>query len=96
MIAPICNTTPKRRRASLATRLKLMLRSLGENRRTPRIYTEMEIDRLDGNRDFFALDVPTSFAGANNTALLAEFKAPGGYGSVPQHVPNLSQRPPGS
>ena len=42
----------------------------------PRIYTEIAIEQIDGNRDFFADDVPAAFTDVKDAALLAEFKRP--------------------
>src|SRR5262245_24870516 len=73
---------PERRLKSLISRLKMMPNALAEARRNldnpPRIYTEIAIEQLDGNRDFFANDVPAAFAEVNDTVLLAEFKAANG------------------
>src|SRR5207244_10108176 len=40
----------------------------------PKIYTEIAIDQLPGNADFFAKDVPDAFKDVKDAALLAEFK----------------------
>ena len=69
---------PEQRLRSLIARLKLMPNALAEARKNldnpPRIYTEIAIEQLDGNRDFFAVDVPAAFADVKDAALLAEFK----------------------
>ncbi len=69
---------PEQRLKSLTARLKLMPNALAEARKNldnpPRVYTEIAIDQLDGNRDFFALDVPAAFADVKDAALLADFK----------------------
>lgn len=43
-------------------------------RNPPRIYTDIAIDQLPGNIDFFGKDVPDAFKDVKDTALLAEFK----------------------
>jgi uncharacterized protein (DUF885 family) len=69
---------PEQRLKSLISRLKMMPNALAEARRNldspPRIYTEIAIEQLDGNRDFFANDVPAAFAEVQDAALLAEFR----------------------
>ena len=40
----------------------------------PRIYTEIAIEQLDGNRDFFKTAVAAAFPDVKDKALLAEFK----------------------
>ena len=69
---------PEQRLKSLIGRLKLMPNTLAEARKNldnpPRIYTEIAIEQLDGNRDFFALDVPAAFVDVKDAALLAEFR----------------------
>lgn len=68
---------PEQRLRSLTSRLKLMPNALAEARdnldNPPRIYTQIAIDQLDGNRDFFAKDVPAAFAEVKDKALLADF-----------------------
>ncbi|HEX7430181.1 MAG TPA: DUF885 family protein, partial [Mycobacterium sp.] len=53
---------PERRLKSLISRLKMMPNLLAAARTNlenpPRIYTEIAIEQVDGNRDFFASDVP--------------------------------------
>jgi uncharacterized protein (DUF885 family) len=69
---------PEQRLKALISRLKMMPNALAEARKNldnpPRIYTEIAIEQLDGNRDFFANDVPAAFAEVKDAALLAEFK----------------------
>ena len=63
---------------SLISRLNLMPNALAEARSNldnpPRIYTQIAIEQVDGNRDFFASDLPAAFAEVKDAALLAEFK----------------------
>jgi uncharacterized protein (DUF885 family) len=69
---------PEQRLKSLIARLKLMPNVLAEARKNledpPRIYTEIAIEQVDGNREFFELDVPAAFKDVKDAALLAEFK----------------------
>ena len=62
----------------LIAREKAMPAALAEARKNlenpPRIYTQIAIEQLDGNRDFFKTAVTAAFAGVTDTALLAEFK----------------------
>ncbi len=62
----------------LIAREKAMPAALAEARKNlenpPRIYTQIAIDQLDGNREFFRTAVTAAFAGVKDTALLAEFK----------------------
>ncbi|WP_050899674.1 DUF885 domain-containing protein [Mycolicibacterium rhodesiae] len=68
---------PEQRLRSLTARLKLMPNVLAEARKNldnpPRIYTEIAIEQIDGNRDFFAKDVPAAFSDVKDTAALTEF-----------------------
>jgi uncharacterized protein (DUF885 family) len=68
---------PEQRLRSLTNRLKMMPNALSEARDNlddpPHIYTQIAIDQLDGNRDFFAHDVPAAFAEVKDKALLADF-----------------------
>ena len=68
---------PEQRLKSLTARMKLMPGALAEARKNldnpPRVYTEIAIDQVDGNRDFFAEDVPAAFEGVKDPAVLAEF-----------------------
>jgi hypothetical protein len=69
---------PEQRLKSLTSRLKLMPNVLAQGRKNldnpPRVYTEIAIDQIDGNRTFFESDVPAAFAGVKDTALVADFK----------------------
>jgi len=62
----------------LIAREKSMPSALAEARKNldnpPRIYTEIAIEQLDGNRDFFRTAVAAAFPGVKDAALLAEFK----------------------
>ena len=73
---------PEQRLKSLIAREKLMPNALAEARRNmdnpPRVYTEIAIEQLDGNRDFFDRDVPAAFAEVKDAALLAEFRTANG------------------
>ncbi|MEE6168435.1 MULTISPECIES: DUF885 domain-containing protein [unclassified Mycolicibacterium] len=68
---------PEQRLRSLTNRLKLMPNALSAARDNlddpPRIYTQIAIDQLDGNRDFFAKDVPAAFTDVKDKTLLADF-----------------------
>ena len=70
---------PDVRLRSLIARERLMLKTLDEARRNldqpPAIYTEIAIEQLDGNKEFFATAVPAAFEGVGDKALLDEFKA---------------------
>ena len=69
---------PDQRLKSLTARLKLMPNVLNQARvnldNPPHIYTEIAIEQLDGNRDFFELDVPAAFKDVKDPVLLADFK----------------------
>ena len=69
---------PEQRLSALIAREKLMPNALAEARRSlddpPRVFTEIAIEQADGNRDFFADDVPAAFAAVQDPALLAEFE----------------------
>jgi uncharacterized protein (DUF885 family) len=73
---------PEQRLKSLIAREKLIPNALAEARRNmdnpPRVYTEIAIEQVDGNRDFFDVDVPAAFADVKDAALLAEFKTANG------------------
>ncbi len=62
----------------LIAREKGMPGALAEARKNlenpPRIYTQIAIDQLDGNRGFFQTAVTAAFADVKDQALLAEFK----------------------
>ncbi|WP_458319206.1 DUF885 domain-containing protein [Mycolicibacterium brisbanense] len=68
---------PEQRLRSLTNRLKLMPTALSAARDNlddpPRIYTQIAIDQLDGNRDFFAKDVPAAFTEVKDKTLLDDF-----------------------
>jgi uncharacterized protein (DUF885 family) len=70
---------PEDRLKSLIARLKAMPNALAEARKNldnpPRIYTEIAIEQIDGNRAFFAKDVPAAFTDVKDPALLAEFRS---------------------
>ena len=63
----------------LIAREKAMPAALAEARKNlenpPRIYTQIAIDQLDGNREFFQKAVPEAFTKVTDKALLAEFKS---------------------
>ena len=65
------------RMKSLIARMKAMPDALAEARRNldnpPRIYTEIAIEQIDGNRAFFTEDVPAAFTDVKDPGLLAEF-----------------------
>jgi uncharacterized protein (DUF885 family) len=62
----------------LIAREKAMPAALAEARKNldnpPRIYTQIAIDQLDGNRGFFQTAVPGAFTAVKDKALLDEFK----------------------
>jgi uncharacterized protein (DUF885 family) len=62
----------------LIAREKAMPAALAEARRNldnpPRVYTEIAIEQMDGNRGFFETAVASAFPGVTDKALLAEFK----------------------
>ena len=66
----------------LVAREKAMPAALAEARKNldnpPRIYTEIAIEQMDGNRGFFETAVASAFPGVTDKALLAEFKAANG------------------
>jgi uncharacterized protein (DUF885 family) len=66
----------------LIAREKAMPAALAEARKNldnpPRIYTQIAIDQLDGNRSFFETAVPEAFGSVTDKTLLAEFKAANG------------------
>jgi uncharacterized protein (DUF885 family) len=69
---------PEERLRQLIAREKAMPATLAEARKNlenpPRIYTEIAIEQLDGNRDFFRTAVASAFPTVTDKALLAEFK----------------------
>jgi uncharacterized protein (DUF885 family) len=68
---------PEQRMRSLTARLRLMPNVLTEAHKNldnpPRIYTEIAIEQVESNRDFFAKDVPAAFNDVKDAALLDEF-----------------------
>lgn len=70
---------PEERLRNLIAREAAMPAALLEARKNldnpPRIYTEIAIDQLDGNREFFKTAVPQAFAAVTDKALLREFRA---------------------
>src|SRR5437016_13207603 len=42
---------------------------------TPEIYTEIAIEQVDGNRDFFKTAVPGAFTGVTDKPLMSQFTA---------------------
>jgi len=69
---------PEERLRTLIAREKAMPAALQEARKNietpPRIYTQIAIDQLDGNRSFFESAVPGAFKDVTDKALLDEFK----------------------
>ena len=69
---------PEERLRQLIAREKAMPAVLAEARKNldnpPRIYTEIAIEQIDGNRDFFKTAVAAAFPTVTDKALLAEFK----------------------
>jgi Bacterial protein of unknown function (DUF885) len=69
---------PDERLRQLVAREKAMPATLAEARKNldnpPRIYTEIAIEQIDGNRDFFRTAVAPAFPTVTDKALLAEFK----------------------
>ena len=69
---------PEERLRKLIAREKAMPAALQEARKNiespPRIYTQIAIDQLDGNRSFFETAVPGAFKDVTDKALLDEFK----------------------
>ncbi len=69
---------PDQRLRQLVAREKAMPATLAEARKNldnpPRIYTEIAIEQIDGNRDFFRTAVASAFPTVTDKALLAEFK----------------------
>jgi uncharacterized protein (DUF885 family) len=70
--------SPEERLRKLIAREKGMPAALAEARKNldnpPRIYTQIAIDQLDGNRGFFQKAVPEAFTAVKDQALLAEFR----------------------
>jgi uncharacterized protein (DUF885 family) len=69
--------SPEERMIHLTSRMRAMPAALGEARRNlenpPRIYTEIAIDQVDGNRQFFEGAVADAFKDVTDPALLAAF-----------------------
>ena len=69
---------PDERLRQLIAREKAMPAALAEARKNlqnpPRIYTEIAIEQMDGNRGFFETAVASAFSTVADKALLAEFK----------------------
>jgi uncharacterized protein (DUF885 family) len=70
---------PEQRLQSLISRERLMPKVLQDARENlnnpPRIYTEVAIEQLPGNIDFFKNDVPLAFKDVTDRKLLSDFKA---------------------
>jgi uncharacterized protein (DUF885 family) len=70
---------PEERLRKLIAREKAMPGALAQARvnlqNPPRIYTQIAIEQLDGNRSFFETAVTGAFKDVKDAALLAEFKA---------------------
>jgi uncharacterized protein (DUF885 family) len=70
---------PEERLKSLIGRERLMKNVLGKSRANlrnpPRIYTEIALQQIPGNIDFFRSDVPAAFKDVKDGGLLAEFRA---------------------
>ncbi len=68
---------PEARMKALTARMRAMPAALLEARRNlshpPKVYTEIAIEQLDGNREFFDTAVVEAFAGVKDAALRAEF-----------------------
>jgi uncharacterized protein (DUF885 family) len=73
---------PDARLKSLIERERRMPKVLQDGRTNlknpPRIYTEVAIEQMDGNIDFFQNDVPLAFKDVKDPKLLADFKASNG------------------
>jgi hypothetical protein len=69
---------PEVRLKSLIARERLMPKVLAEARNNlknpPKIYTEIAIEQLPGNTDFFENDVPLAFKRVTDSKLLGEFR----------------------
>ncbi len=69
---------PAERMRQLMAREAAMPAVFAEARRNldnpPRIYTEIAIEQLDGNQEFFRTAVPAAFAEVKDAALVAEFR----------------------
>jgi uncharacterized protein (DUF885 family) len=73
---------PEARLKSLIERERRMPKVLQDARANlknpPRIYTEIAIEQMDGNIEFFKNDVPLAFKDVKDPKLLADFKASNG------------------
>jgi uncharacterized protein (DUF885 family) len=73
---------PEARLKSLTERERHMPKVLVDARANlknpPRIYTEIAIEQMDGNIEFFKNDVPLAFKDVKDAKLLADFKASNG------------------
>src|SRR5947208_10031175 len=69
---------PEERLRSVIAREKQISRALIQARSVllnpPKIYTDIAIEQLPGNTDFFKTTVPDSFSDVKDAALLADFK----------------------
>jgi hypothetical protein len=69
---------PEERLRQLIAREKAMPAALAEARTNlqnpPRVYTEIAIEQMDGNRGFFETAVASAFPTVTDKALLTEFK----------------------
>src|SRR5205807_6956830 len=69
---------PEERLRSVIEREKQIPRALTQARKVlrnpPKIYTDIAIEQLPGNIDFFQTTVPEAFKEVKDAALLAEFK----------------------
>jgi uncharacterized protein (DUF885 family) len=68
---------PEQRMKALVARMKAMPKALADARinlvNPPRVYTEIAIQQLDGNRDFFDTAVVDAFSSVTDVALVGEF-----------------------
>ena len=58
--------------------LKVLQDARANLKNPPRIYTEVAIEQMDGNIEFFQNDVPLAFKDVKDPKLLADFKASNG------------------
>jgi uncharacterized protein (DUF885 family) len=70
--------TPETRLRSVISRERQILNALQEARKNldnpPKIYTEVALEQLPDETDFFRNDVPSAFSSVKDHALLSEFK----------------------
>jgi uncharacterized protein (DUF885 family) len=70
---------PADRLRALVARMRAMPAAVAEARRNlshpPRVYTEIAIEQIDGNREFFRMAVPAAFTGVGDIGLRKEFAA---------------------